>query len=204
MAKGLSARMLIEHRDSQGQSMFREAILDLDTPGALQFQLGGARRHVSLRQFIFALGLHTGEEIEFLSFDRYWAKSRSQAPEKVLEGLTIIAPELLIIDMAELVMLQICMDIDDTWAWVAIGLERQPNAMVGTPGVAQDALAVNEGIQADPTPVQAPTPLPPAAGRTMPQRMARLDEDVHEIRGELTKQHEVIDVMAHDFSRFST
>ncbi|GKA46488.1 hypothetical protein Tco_0739371, partial [Tanacetum coccineum] len=40
MAEGLSARMLMEHRDAQG------AILDLDTPGALQFQLGRARRHL--------------------------------------------------------------------------------------------------------------------------------------------------------------
>ncbi|GJU80428.1 hypothetical protein Tco_1282793 [Tanacetum coccineum] len=34
-------------------------ILDLDTPGTLQFQLGEARRHMSWRQFILALGLHT-------------------------------------------------------------------------------------------------------------------------------------------------
>ncbi|GJZ46906.1 hypothetical protein Tco_0600738 [Tanacetum coccineum] len=34
--------------------------------------------------------------------------------------------------------------------------------------------------------------------------MARLEEDMHEIRGALTEQREVIDAMAHDFSRFST
>ncbi|GKA39202.1 hypothetical protein Tco_0731753 [Tanacetum coccineum] len=34
--------------------------------------------------------------------------------------------------------------------------------------------------------------------------MAILEEDVHEIHGELTKQSEVIDVMGHDFSRFCT
>nr|GEU65097.1 hypothetical protein [Tanacetum cinerariifolium] len=74
MAEGLSGQMLIEHRDAQGQSVFtsralrrlfevrgllvhelileffstfrfREAILDLDTAGALQFQLGGARSY---------------------------------------------------------------------------------------------------------------------------------------------------------------
>ncbi|GJT90380.1 hypothetical protein Tco_1079225 [Tanacetum coccineum] len=38
----------------------------------------------------------------------------------------------------------------------------------------------------------------------MPQRMARLEEDVHEIRGVLTGQREVIDAMARDFSKFST
>nr|GEZ01437.1 hypothetical protein [Tanacetum cinerariifolium] len=54
-------------------------------------------------------------------------------------------------------------------------------------------------------PKKAPPRLPsPADARTMPQRMARLEEDVHEIRGALTKQREVIDAMACDFSRFYT
>ncbi|GKE88278.1 hypothetical protein Tco_1565753 [Tanacetum coccineum] len=50
---------------------------------------------------------------------------------------------------------------------------------------------------------QQPPPPPPATS-TMPQRMARLEEDVHEIRGALTKHREVIDAMAHDLSRFCT
>ncbi|GKA86140.1 hypothetical protein Tco_0807851 [Tanacetum coccineum] len=43
---------------------------------------------------------------------------------EILQGLTIIAPKLLIIDIAKLVRLQICMEIDDTWDWVAMGPER--------------------------------------------------------------------------------
>ncbi|GJW30730.1 retrovirus-related pol polyprotein from transposon TNT 1-94 [Tanacetum coccineum] len=96
---------------------------------------------------------------------RLWTEER-------LRGLTVIAPKLLIIDMAELVRLQICMEVDDTWAWAV------------------------------PAPVQAPPP-PPAATRTMPQRMARLEEDVHEIRGALAEQREVIGAMARDFLRFT-
>ncbi|GJV42603.1 hypothetical protein Tco_1421043 [Tanacetum coccineum] len=46
-------------------------------------------------------------------------------------------------------------------------------------------------------------PPPPAAARTMPQRMARLEEDVHEIRRALAEQREVIGAMARDFSRFT-
>ncbi|GKA79003.1 hypothetical protein Tco_0785540, partial [Tanacetum coccineum] len=95
---------------------------------------------------------------------------RGQAPEKfiarlaehfrlltaeILGGLTIIAPELQIINMAEL------------------------------------------APQYPPLPLPAPT-------RTMPQRMARLEEDIHKIRKVLTEQREEIDAMAHDFSRFST
>ncbi|GKA26540.1 hypothetical protein Tco_0712649 [Tanacetum coccineum] len=59
--------------------------------------------------------------------------------------------------MAELVRLQICVQLDDTWVWVA-----------------QDAPIDDEGGQADPAPVHAPPP-PPAPTKTMPQRMARLE-----------------------------
>ncbi|GJR15904.1 retrovirus-related pol polyprotein from transposon TNT 1-94 [Tanacetum coccineum] len=82
---------------------------------------------------------------------------------------------------------------DDTWDWVAMGPERRHDTATGAPGVAQDALVIDEGGQADPAPVQAPPPLPPpplpppAAARTMPQRMARLKEDVHKIHGALTE-----------------
>ncbi|GKG13490.1 hypothetical protein Tco_0350450, partial [Tanacetum coccineum] len=38
----------------------------------------------------------------------------------------------------------------DTWAWVAPGPERQPDAAAGAPRAAEDALAVDEGAQADP------------------------------------------------------
>ncbi|GJU57189.1 hypothetical protein Tco_1234955 [Tanacetum coccineum] len=90
------------------------------------------------------------------------------------KGLTVIAPDLPTIDMDELVRLQIYMEVDDTWAW------------------------------ADPIPIHAPPPPPPAAARTMPQRMARFEEDVHEIHRALIEQRKVINAMARDFSRFST
>ncbi|GKB62955.1 hypothetical protein Tco_0919141, partial [Tanacetum coccineum] len=76
--------------------------------------------------------------------------------------------ELPIIEMDELVRPQICKEIDDTWAWVASGRERQPDATAGAPGDAEDAPAVVEGALAVPTPVHAPQPPPPLASRTMP------------------------------------
>ncbi|GKE18390.1 hypothetical protein Tco_1425967, partial [Tanacetum coccineum] len=134
---GLYARMEMEHRDEAGVVAFGEVLLDLNALGTIQFQLGGARRRLSWRQFILALGLHTREEMEFPSFARdpvlrlchrimaHSIAERSQAPEKVtvtdlfylrgldvgsfvarlaehfrlltveiLEGLTVIAPEL--------------------------------------------------------------------------------------------------------------
>ncbi|GKE72637.1 hypothetical protein Tco_1534678, partial [Tanacetum coccineum] len=63
-------------------------------------------------------------------------------------------------------LLTICKQLDDTWAWVAIGPERQPDAAAGTPRVSQDAPVIDEGGQPDLAPVQAPPP-PPAASRTM-------------------------------------
>ncbi|GJV14287.1 hypothetical protein Tco_1359610 [Tanacetum coccineum] len=194
---------------------FGEAILDLNTPGALQLQLRGARRCLSWRQFIVALGLHTGEEMESPNFARYWAERMDVGSvnvpyllarylrlfaagrksgalisggqfvallaehfglliEERLRGLIVIAPILPIIDMAELVRSQIYVEIDDTWASVALGPERQPDAAASVLGAAKDAPVVDEGDQAVPAPVQAPQqspPPPPTAGRTMTQRL---------------------------------
>ncbi|GJU78472.1 hypothetical protein Tco_1275542 [Tanacetum coccineum] len=73
---GLFARMVMGHRDDA------EVLLDLDAPDTIQFQLGGARRRLSWRQFVLALGLHTGEEMESLDFARYWIKSERMIPGK--------------------------------------------------------------------------------------------------------------------------
>ncbi|GJX65033.1 hypothetical protein Tco_0299376 [Tanacetum coccineum] len=151
----------------------------------------------------FAARRKSGAHISRGQFVAHLAEHFGLLTAEILAGLTVIAPELPIIGMAELVRLQIYEQLDDTWAWVTIGLERQPDAAVGAPEVAQDALIINEGGHADPTPAQAPPP-PPAAARTMPQRMARLEEDVHEIHGTLAEHHEVINMMACDFSRFCT
>nr|GEU63193.1 hypothetical protein [Tanacetum cinerariifolium] len=95
IVKGLSTRILMEHRDAQGQSVFTsqarrrlfdirgplvhelileffnmfrfgEAVLDLDTDRALQFLLGRVRRRMSWREFILALGLHSAEEMQIV------------------------------------------------------------------------------------------------------------------------------------------
>ncbi|GKE04198.1 hypothetical protein Tco_1396216, partial [Tanacetum coccineum] len=93
-------------------------------------------------------------------------------------GLTVIMRDPPMIDMGELVRLQICVELDDTWTWVALGPERQ----------------------------QAPQPPPLAAGPawTMAKRLTRVEDDVHEIRGALGEQREILDTLARDFSRFST
>ncbi|GKF82170.1 hypothetical protein Tco_0243826 [Tanacetum coccineum] len=79
-----------------------------------------------------------------------------------LKGLSIIARELLVIDLHELARLNICSRFGDTWAWVGLGPERQQAAMAGAPRAAEDAPIVDEGAKAVPAPVQAPQPSPPA------------------------------------------
>ncbi|GKE13169.1 hypothetical protein Tco_1416720 [Tanacetum coccineum] len=156
---------------------------------------------------LFVTGRKSGAHISGGKFVARLAEHFGLLTAEILGGLTVIAPELSIVDMTELVRLHICVQLDDTWTWVAIGPKRQPDAATGAPAVAEDASATDEADQAILGPVQAPQqppPPPPAAARTMPQRMARLEEDIYEIRGALTEQREVIDAIARDFSRFST
>ncbi|GKD87633.1 hypothetical protein Tco_1358787 [Tanacetum coccineum] len=90
----------------------------------------------------------------------------------------------------------------DIWRKISSGLERYLDATASAPGAFEDAPIADEGALAVPTPVQAPQPPPPIAGpaRTIAQRLARVEEDVHEIHGALGKKREILDSMAYDFS----
>nr|GEY04149.1 hypothetical protein [Tanacetum cinerariifolium] len=63
---------------------------------------------------------------------------------------------------------------------INMGPERHPDAVASAPEASEDALAVDEGAQADLALVQAPQPppLPPNVGKTMPQRLGRLKEEI--------------------------
>nr|GEV70250.1 hypothetical protein [Tanacetum cinerariifolium] len=76
--------------------------------------------------------------------------------------------------------------------------------VVGAPKVAKGAPDVVEGDQPIPALVQAPQPLAARPARTMAQRLAMLEENVHEMRRTLGEQREVLDSMACNFSRFTT
>ncbi|GJW84385.1 hypothetical protein Tco_0157530 [Tanacetum coccineum] len=146
--------------------------------------------HISGGQFVARLAEHFG----LLTAD-------------ILGGLTVIAPELPVIDMAELVRLQICVKLDDTWAWVAMGPERQPDTKASAPTDAEDAPIIDEGDQAILTPVQAPQQPPPpplAAARTIPQRLGRLEEDVQGLRRDVGSLRGLVERSMIDQGRFST
>ncbi|GKD38915.1 hypothetical protein Tco_1259122 [Tanacetum coccineum] len=241
IAEGLAARMLIEHQDDQGVSVFTSRawrrLFDIIGPLVPELILEFFNTHMSWREFILTLGLPTNVEMQTAGSGTYWARSakqipnkgdlrdywigissardflgtsplytmiqdpilrlchrliacstarRSQAPElfstrkksvahifrgqfvarlaehsglltaEILRGLTVIAPELPIINMIELVRLQICTHFDDTWVWVSMGLERQPDVVADAPADAEDTPIVNEDDQAILAPIHAP------------------------------------------------
>nr|GFB53012.1 hypothetical protein [Tanacetum cinerariifolium] len=55
--------------------------MGLDVAGTLCFQLGGARRSMTWRQFILALVLHTVEEMVEDGFRAYWLGSERAMPQ---------------------------------------------------------------------------------------------------------------------------
>ncbi|GJY62463.1 putative reverse transcriptase domain-containing protein [Tanacetum coccineum] len=168
---------------------FGQVILDLDTPGTLQFQLGGARRRMSWREFILALGLHTNEEMQTAGFGmdvdsvnipyllarylRLFAVRRKSGAH--------ISSGQFVARLAEHFRLLTAEILGGLTAWVAMGPERQPNAAAGAPAGAQDAPAVDEGDQA----VSAPI----------------LEEDVYEIRRALTEQREISGALTDEAAR---
>ncbi|GKD81340.1 hypothetical protein Tco_1348179 [Tanacetum coccineum] len=56
--------------------------MGLDVAGTLCFQLRGARRSMTWRQFILALGLHIAKEIVEDGFGAYWLGSERVIPDK--------------------------------------------------------------------------------------------------------------------------
>ncbi|GJY11790.1 hypothetical protein Tco_0381099 [Tanacetum coccineum] len=140
MAEGLIGRMLMEHRDAQGQSVFTSR---------------------AWRRLFKVRGPPVFELImEFFSTFRF-------------------VEEILDIDVA--VTLQ--------FYWCLSG--------------ARDALNIDEGAQVVPAPAQEPQPpLVVGPAQTMAQRLARVEEEVHEIRGALGEQCEVMDALARYLSRF--
>ncbi|GJT45297.1 hypothetical protein Tco_0954012 [Tanacetum coccineum] len=79
----MDARLSMDHTDARRQVVltshtwrrFADTILDLEDDGTFSFQLGGAKREMSWRQFILALGLHTVKEIDIIGFRAYWDES---------------------------------------------------------------------------------------------------------------------------------
>nr|GEU60295.1 hypothetical protein [Tanacetum cinerariifolium]GEU60377.1 hypothetical protein [Tanacetum cinerariifolium] len=191
MAKGLSARMLMECRDAQGAESARQIPNKEDLR---DYWIGIS----SAGDFLCTTPSYTSIRDPILRlchrYLRLFAAGRKS--EALISGGQFVAR------LAEHFRLLTKERLRGLTAWVTMGLKRQPDAAAGAPRFGQDDLVTDEGDQAVPKPVQEPPP-PPATARTMPQRMARLEEDVHKIREALADQREVIGTMARDFLRFT-
>ncbi|GKC02816.1 hypothetical protein Tco_0994426, partial [Tanacetum coccineum] len=230
IAEGLSSRMLIEHRDAQGQSMFTSRAWRqlFDIKGPLVHELileffstfrdpilrlchrlitcsiagrSQALEKVTVTDLFYLRGMDVGSvNVPYLlaRYLRLFASGRKQ-------GVMISGGEF-VAHLAEHFGLLTKEWLQGLTAWVALGPERQPNAMAAALEAAEDVPIADDGASAILTPVQAPQPPPLVAGlaRTMAQRFTRVEEDVHEIRGALGEQREILDSMARDFSRFYT
>ncbi|GJR60172.1 hypothetical protein Tco_1502334 [Tanacetum coccineum] len=239
MAKGLTARMMMEHRDEAGVSVFTTPSYTVTMDPILRLchrlilcSIAGrsqAPENVTVTDFFYLRGMDV-DSVNFLyllvRYLRLFATRRKSGAyisrgkfvarladhfglltAEILGGLTVIDPELPMIDMAELVRLQISVELNDTWAWVAIGPERQPDATAGAPVNDADAPIVDDGGQADPTPVQAPQqppPPPPAPARTIPQRLGRLEDDVQGLHRDVGSLRGLVERSMTDQGRFST
>nr|GEV66178.1 hypothetical protein [Tanacetum cinerariifolium]GEW67136.1 hypothetical protein [Tanacetum cinerariifolium] len=139
MAERLSSRMLMEHRDAHGQSMFASRawrLIACSIDGRSQ-----APEKVTVTDLFYLRGMDVGSvNVPYLlaRYLRLFSSGRKQ-------GAMIFG------------------EIDDTWAWVAPGPERQLDAAAGAPEAAEDAFVADEGALTITAPVQAPQPPPPAA-----------------------------------------
>ncbi|GKA00611.1 hypothetical protein Tco_0673161 [Tanacetum coccineum] len=88
---------------------------------------------------------------------------------------------------------------------VVARLERQQVVAAGALEAAEDALTVNKGAQADPAPIQAPQPppQPPAKGRTMPQRLGRLEEEIQGLCRDVESLRGLVEISMTDQDRVS-
>ncbi|GJZ35354.1 hypothetical protein Tco_0581171 [Tanacetum coccineum] len=137
---------------------------------------GAANFSYLLAQYLFrhAEGRKSGVRLLGGHFIRRLAHHFGLVSDDGLRGLSVVTRELPLIDMGELVKLNIYIEIGDDWAWAV------------------------------PAPIHAPPPPPPAAGRTMPQRLGRLEEEVQGLCQDVRSLRGLVERSMTDQGRFST
>ncbi|GKB79226.1 hypothetical protein Tco_0946121 [Tanacetum coccineum] len=159
--------------------------IGLDVVDTLSFQLGGARRCMTWRQFILSMVLHTAVEMAEDGFGAYYMdRGAANVPYLLAQYLfrhtegrksgARLSRGHFIGRLAH----HFGLVSDDGLRGLSV-VARPERQQVAAAGAARDAPAIDEGM------------------------MDRIKEDVHEIRRVLVEQREVIDAMARDFSRFT-
>ncbi|GJZ84302.1 hypothetical protein Tco_0649641 [Tanacetum coccineum] len=180
--QNLAGRLRRVYTGDEGQELMSDTEMGLDVADTLCFYFGGVRCKMTWRQFIMALGLYTVEEMAEDGFGAYWR----QAPEKVT-GVNIFYLR----------------SMDQGTAKVPYLLAKYVFRHAEGEESAEDAPAVDDGAQANPTLVQAPQP-PPTALKTMSQRITRLKEEVQELRQSIVGLRGDVDRSITDQGWFTT
>ncbi|GKD79281.1 hypothetical protein Tco_1341902 [Tanacetum coccineum] len=176
VAERLSARMLMEHRDTQGASLERLYLIwtQLEPYIFSWEELGGAKsaRQIPDKGDLRDYWIGISSAGDFLGT----APSYTSIRDPILRMChRLIACSIAGKSQAHE---KICMEIDDTWDWVAQGPERQPDVAAGAHKAVEDAPVVDEDMP------QAVLPPP----RTQGERIAQLEEEVHGMREMLQGQ----------------
>ncbi|GJV09166.1 hypothetical protein Tco_1346822 [Tanacetum coccineum] len=164
----------------------------------------GVTRRMSWREFILAVGLHTAEEIGPTRFRTCWAESSRQIPDKgdqsvYWRGISLIAciiagriqaPEkVTVTDLFYLMGMDVnSFNIPYLLARYLrrFASGRKQGAMIFK-AIVRDLPVIDIVELAVPALLQAPWPPHAAQDRTMPQRLARLENEVHGLRGSMAE-----------------
>ncbi|GJR93778.1 hypothetical protein Tco_0265952 [Tanacetum coccineum] len=82
MRQYLAVRLRMVYSGERHTCRMSDTETGLDVADTLCFLLGGARRMITWRQFILALGLHIEQEMAEAGFGAYWAGSDRLIPDK--------------------------------------------------------------------------------------------------------------------------
>ncbi|GJT03144.1 hypothetical protein Tco_0824313 [Tanacetum coccineum] len=166
-----------------GRGQAPEKVIVTDLLYLCSIDRGAANVPYLLAQYLFrhVKGRKSGASLSGGHFIGRLAHHFSLVSDDGLRGLSIVASELPLIDMGELV------------------------TAVGAPKAAEDAPAVDEGAQANPAPIQAPQlpPPPPVAGR-MPHSLGRLEEEIQGLRRDVGSLHGLVERSMTDQGKVST
>ncbi|GJW85719.1 hypothetical protein Tco_0158864 [Tanacetum coccineum] len=189
-----------------GRGQVPEKVTDIDLFYLRNMDHGPKNVPYMLEQYYFryAEGRKSGASLSEGHFIGRLAAYFGLVSDEGLRGLSVITHELSVIDLHELVRLNICVRLGDTWAWVSPGPERHPAVTGGALKDAEGAHDKVEGGQVVLAPVQAPQPPPPTLFRTIAQSLSVLEDEVHSLGDDMGEQMGVLDSMARDFSRFTT
>ncbi|GKE87197.1 hypothetical protein Tco_1564672 [Tanacetum coccineum] len=124
-----------------GRGQAPEKVIGVDLFYLRSMDQGTANVPYLLAQYLFrhAEGRKSGARLSGGHFIGRLAAHFGLVSDHGLRGFLVVTHKLPLIDLHELRRLNICERIGDIWAWVAPGLERQPDVAVGATRAAEDA-----------------------------------------------------------------